>query len=86
MIEGGLRDYEAGSWYGILAPASTSVSIINRINNDVHAALAQADVQKQLVAQGMETVKMSPEQFNAILRDDYEKWGKLIKESNIKLE
>jgi len=86
MIEGGLRDYEAGSWYGILAPASTSVSIINRINNDVHAALAQADVQKQLVAQGMETVNMSPEQFNAILREDYEKWGKLIKESNIKLE
>ena len=86
MNEGGLRDYEAGSWYGILASASTSVSIINRINNDVHAALAQADVQKQLVAQGMETVNMSREQFNAILREDYEKWGKLIKESNIKLK
>jgi tripartite-type tricarboxylate transporter receptor subunit TctC len=62
------------------------VSNINRINNDVYAALAQADVQKQLVAQGLETVNMSPEQFNAILREDYEKWGKLIKESNIKLK
>ena len=86
MIEGGLRDYQAGSWYGILAPASTPASIITRINTDVHAALAQADLQKQLVAQGMEAVNMSPEQFSSVLREDYDKWGKLIKDANIKLE
>ena len=86
MIEGGLRDYEAGSWYGILAPASTPASIIARINSDVLTALAQADIQKQLVAQGMETVNMSPEQFSSVLRNDYNKWGKLIKDANIKLE
>lgn len=86
MKEAGLTGYQAGSWYGILAPAGTPAAIINRINSDVHAALGQADLQKQLVTQGMEAASTTPEQFGAVLREDYNKWGKLISDANIKLE
>lgn len=86
MIESGLRDFEAGSWYGILAPGSTPASIIARLNTDTHTALSDSDLQKQFVDQGMEPVRMNSEKFSNILREDYYKWGKLIKDSNIKLE
>ena len=84
--ESGLPAYQAGSWYGILAPAGTPPAIISRVNGDVRAALANPELQKQLATQGMEPVVMSPEQFGSMLREDYDKWGKLIRESNIKLE
>ncbi len=84
--EAGLPAYQAGSWYGILAPAGTPPAIISRVNADVRTALANAELQKQLATQGMEPAAISPEQFAALLRDDYERWGKLIREANIKLE
>jgi tripartite-type tricarboxylate transporter receptor subunit TctC len=52
----------------------------------VQAALKQPELQKQLVAQGVEPVSTTAEQFGVVLREDYNKWGKLIKDANIKLE
>ena len=86
MIEAGVPGYQAGSWYGILAPAGTPSSIVTRVNADVRAALKQPEVQKQLIAQGAEPAPTTPEQFSAMLREEYTKWGKLIKDANIKLE
>ena len=83
--EAGLPSYSAGSWYGILAPAGTPAAIMNRLNAEVRTALVHPDLQKQLATQGMEPLAMSREQFGALLREDYDKWGKLIREANIKL-
>jgi tripartite-type tricarboxylate transporter receptor subunit TctC len=84
--ESGVPGYQAGSWYGILGPAGTPPAVIARVNADVKTALANPDLQKQLATQGMEPVVMTPDQFGALLREDYDKWGKLIKEAGIKLE
>jgi tripartite-type tricarboxylate transporter receptor subunit TctC len=84
--EAGVAGYQAGSWYGILVPAGTPASVISRVNADVRTALGNADLQKALATQGMEPAAMSPEQFAAMLREDYDKWGKLITEAGIKLE
>jgi tripartite-type tricarboxylate transporter receptor subunit TctC len=86
MKEAGLPGYQAGSWYGILAPAGTPAAIVNRVGGAVQAALKQPELQKQLVAQGVEPVSTTAEQFGVVLREDYNKWGKLIKDANIKLE
>jgi tripartite-type tricarboxylate transporter receptor subunit TctC len=86
MAEAGVRGYQAGSWYGILAPAGTPAAVVSKVNADVKAALGNAELQKQLATQGMEPAAMSPEQFAAMLREDYDKWGKLIREAGIKLE
>jgi tripartite-type tricarboxylate transporter receptor subunit TctC len=86
MQEAGLPGYLAGSWYGVLAPNGTPASVIAKVNADVNAAIANPEVQKQLLAQGMEPGPATPEQFAGMLRGDYDKWGKLIKDANIKLE
>lgn len=84
--EAGLKGYKAGSWYGILAPSGTPAAIVARINRDVQTALGQADFQKQLVNQGMVAAPTTSEQFASLLHDDYDRWAKLIKDANIKIE
>jgi len=83
--EAGLASYSAGSWYGILAPAGVPADLMNRLNAEVRTALGHPEVQKQLATQGVEPLAMTREQFGAMLREDYDKWGKLIREANIKL-
>lgn len=83
--EAGLASYSAGSWYGVLAPAGVPADIMNRLNAEVRTALGHPEVQKQLGTQGMEPQAMTREQFGSLLREDYDKWGKLIREANIKL-
>ncbi|HYF21429.1 MAG TPA: tripartite tricarboxylate transporter substrate binding protein [Ramlibacter sp.] len=84
--EAGLPAYQAGSWYGILAPAGTPTDVQLRINAEMAKALANPELQKQLGTQGMEPAAMTREQFAAMWREDYDKWGKLIKEAGIKVE
>jgi tripartite-type tricarboxylate transporter receptor subunit TctC len=86
MQEAGLPGYLAGSWYGILAPYGTPAAVIARVNAGVNTALGDADLQKHLAVQGMEPAAMTPEQFAEMLRGDYDKWGRLIREANIKVE
>jgi tripartite-type tricarboxylate transporter receptor subunit TctC len=86
LREAGLVTYQAGSWYGVLAPAGMSADLLNRINQEIRTALGNADVQRQLLGQGMEPVAMSREQFAQLMREDYDKWGRLIKEVGIKLD
>jgi tripartite-type tricarboxylate transporter receptor subunit TctC len=86
LREAGLVTYQAGSWYGVLAPAGMSADLMNRINQEIRTALGNADVQRQLLGQGMEPVAMSREQFAQLMREDYDKWGRLIKEVGIKLD
>lgn len=84
--EAGLKGYKAGSWYGILAPSGTPAAIVARINRDVQTALGQADFQKQLVNQGMVAAPTTSEQFASLMHDDYDRWAKLIKDANIKID
>lgn len=86
LREAGLPDYQAGSWYGILAPAGIPPAIVSRVNAEVRAALASPDLQHHLIAQGLEPSPATPEEFAALLHADYAKWGKLIKQANIKLD
>lgn len=86
MAEAGLAGYQAGTWYGLLAPAGTPSPIITRLNAEVRKALASPDVKSQFMAQAVDPAPTTPEQFAALIRDDFNKWSKLIKEANIKLQ
>src|SRR5207245_11409041 len=61
LAESGLPDYEAGSWYGILAPAGTPREVIDRLHGAIVKALKQPDVAKRLGAEGGEVVGRPPE-------------------------
>jgi tripartite-type tricarboxylate transporter receptor subunit TctC len=81
----GLPGYEANTWIGLLAPAGTSREIVNRVNADLVKILKIPDIQERLSSQGAEPVGSSPEQFDAFLRSEVTKWGKVIREAKVPL-
>jgi tripartite-type tricarboxylate transporter receptor subunit TctC len=86
MIEAGVPRYEAGTWYGILAPAGTPAPIVARLHGELVKIIATSDIKTQFAVQGIEPAGGNGERFAALIRDDLAKWGKVIKEGNIKPE
>ena len=81
-----LRGYEASSWYGIGAPRDTPVGIIQRLNTVINAALVSPVMQMRLADLGGIVYPISPADFGALIADETEKWGKVIKAAGIKAE
>ena len=82
---------EAGSpglvldqWLGIFVPAGTPAAIVSRLNAATNAALADATVRESFLQSAQEPIGGSADQFNRLVRDDFEKYGRLVKELNIK--
>jgi tripartite-type tricarboxylate transporter receptor subunit TctC len=78
--------YVGDAWHGLLAPAGTPQAIADKVSADVAKVLAMADVRSKLAAIGLEPVGTTPAEFAAVVRQDYEKWGKVIRDANIKLD
>ena len=72
--------YESGGWFGYAAPAATPRDIIMRLNAEINRALREPDVSDKLVNAGLIIVGESPEYFAELLRSDYAKYGKLVKD------
>lgn len=82
----GVPGYEMAPWIGVFAPAGTPKSIVDRLNAEVNKALAQPDIVQKLEAQALDPWPGTPEEFNARLKADFEKYAKLIKLSGAKIE
>ena len=78
--------FEAQSWLGLLAPAGTPRSIVDRLNAAMVRTLATADVREKFESQAYELVGGTPEAFAALIRNESAKLGRLIKERGIKLD
>ncbi len=78
--------YEASGWYGIGAPKDTPAEIIDRLNNDINAALADPKMKARLAALGAVPMAMTPAEFGKFIAGETEKWGKVIRAANIKPE
>jgi tripartite-type tricarboxylate transporter receptor subunit TctC len=79
-----LPGYEASGWYGIGAPKSTSVEIIDSLNKQITAALAEPEMKTRLGDIGAVPMPMSPTAFGSFVAAETEKWGKVIRAANIK--
>jgi tripartite-type tricarboxylate transporter receptor subunit TctC len=86
IAETGIKGYEAGSWYGLSAPAGTSKDIINRLHAETLKVMALPDVKERLFNAGFEVVTSNPEQFAAFTRSEIQKWGKLVRATGLKIE
>lgn len=86
MIESGFPGFEAGSWYGLFAPAGTPADIVSRLNADMVKSLRTPETRKLLLQQGAEPVGNSEAEFAAFIRDEIAKWGRVIKAANVKIE
>ncbi|MDB5811974.1 MAG: putative secreted protein [Betaproteobacteria bacterium] len=86
IAESGLDGYAVSEWYGVVAPAGTSAAHVDRVNAEIRKVLAQADVKERLAVLGADVVASTPQEFNAFIKADIAKWGKLIREAGIKAE
>ena len=78
--------YEANVWFGIGAPRNTPVEIIERLNVEIKACLADPKVKARLTDLGAEAMPMKPSEFEKFLAAETEKWGKVIRTANLKPE
>ena len=81
IAEAGVPGYEARVWIGLLAPAGTPSDIVGKLNGEIAKLMRTDEVKKLLVPTGMEPDPDSPEQFGVFLKEDYDKWGKVVRES-----
>lgn len=81
IAEAGVPGYEATVWIGLLAPAGTSAEIIARLNGEITKLMRTDEFRKLMLTTGMEPDPDTPEQFGAFLKEDYDKWGKVVRES-----
>src|SRR5215470_12763140 len=78
--------FEVSAWYGIGAPRHTPEAIIDKLNEEINAALADPDVKVRLADLGGSPLALSPAEFRKFISDDTEKWAKIIRAANIKPE
>jgi tripartite-type tricarboxylate transporter receptor subunit TctC len=78
--------YEASLWQGIGAPKSTPPEIVDRLNREINAALADPKIKARLADLGSTPLVQSPGEFAKLIASDTEKWGKVIRAANIKAE
>jgi tripartite-type tricarboxylate transporter receptor subunit TctC len=78
--------YEASGWYGIGAPRNTPADIIDRLNKEINAALADPKMEARLADLGAVPMPMTPAEFGEFIAAETEKWGKVIRAANIKAD
>jgi tripartite-type tricarboxylate transporter receptor subunit TctC len=84
IAESGLPDFEATSWFALLAPAETPTPILAKVRQQALKVLADPDMRARLALLGLDTAGGSPDELAAIMKADLAKWAKVIKELGIK--
>ena len=83
---GGLKGFEASSWFGLLAPAGTPAEIVNRIQQETAKALASPALKERLLAQGAVPGGMAPADFSRFIAAEAKKWAAVVKASGAKVD
>jgi tripartite-type tricarboxylate transporter receptor subunit TctC len=86
VAESGVPGYEASLWWGIFAPAKTPKPVLDRLNGEIHKALASAEMKKLFVDFGAEPAPTTPEAFSAMVKQEIAKWSAVVKTAGIKPE
>jgi len=86
MIEGGLPGFVTQTWYGVLAPAGTPGDVINTLNAVIVKAIQKEDFRARIAQTGADTIAETPEYFRRMLKEEIERWAKVVKASKAKPE
>jgi tripartite-type tricarboxylate transporter receptor subunit TctC len=86
VAESGFPGFEAGSWFGFVAPTGTPEPIIRKLHEQIAAIVRMRDINEQLASQGADPVGSTPEEFGQYMQSETEKWAKVVRASGIRLE
>ncbi len=86
IIEGGLPGFITGTWYGVLAPAGTPGDVINMLNAVIVKAVQKEDFRARIAQTGADALTETPEYFRGMLKDEIDRWARVVKASNAKPE
>ena len=86
LAEAGVPGYEAVIWLGVMAPKSTPVAIVRRLNAEITKIVGRQDVQAEWSRQGAVAMTMTPDQFGRYLADDIVKWERIVKVSGARAD
>ena len=86
LIEAGVHVVDAAHWLGLFAPAGTPPAIVARLNAEFNRVLQMPEVREKIADGGATAVGGSQEDFAAFVRSEYAKWGKIVKDSGVKLD
>jgi tripartite-type tricarboxylate transporter receptor subunit TctC len=84
VAEAGLAGYEVNVWFGVLAPAGTPQPIVQRLNTEIIKIITAPDVRERFGKQGVEVQTSTPDQYQAFVRSEVDRWAKVIKTAGIK--
>src|SRR4051812_15084863 len=86
VAEAGVPGYEVTVWFGLVAPAGTPREIVAKLNAEVLKILAMPDVRERFLAQGVEPLGSTPDEFATHIRAQMDKWAKVVKDAGVKAE
>ncbi len=86
IAEAGVPGYEANNWWGIMAPAGTPKEIVDRLYKDIQATLTSPELKAAFDREGAAAVTMSTEEFTKYIENEIVKWGRVVREGNIKAQ
>jgi tripartite-type tricarboxylate transporter receptor subunit TctC len=84
LAEQGYADTSSDNWYGLLAPAKTPPAVIAKLNDAFTKAINDPAVKQKLIDSGAVPVADTPAQFGKFLKEELERWGKVVREKGIK--
>ena len=81
--ESGLSGYEYDSWFGVLAPAGVPKPILNKVSQDIARVLRLPDVAEKMKGQGLVIATQSPDEFDAMIRSEAERYGRILRDAGV---
>ena len=86
IAETGVKDFEAVTWFGFVAPAGTPKDVVALLNAEINKALQSADVKKKLSDQGADVLGGTPESFGSLIKSDLARWAPIVKASGASID
>jgi tripartite-type tricarboxylate transporter receptor subunit TctC len=86
FVEGGLSGFDVTNWYGFMAPRGTPREIVDKLNVDINKAMKESDVRTRLEQVGTQLRETRPDEFEAFMRAEVAKYGKLVKDAGLRVE
>lgn len=86
IAESGLPSYSAVGWFGLFGPIGTPKNVVTKLSVDIDKVLKLTQVRKEMLERGIEPSGGTPEDFAELIKVDQQKWSKLIRDRNIKVD